>query len=174
MAGEETGFQGVVQKMEDVAGGLLGRASAAMATDARTFVENASISDLYEIAAGELALTRAMSEDVRSMAKMMVQDHQASSQRLHGLVGHDPDLVPPSVLDTRRQTMMKHLMDATETFDSTYVDQQVMAHQEAVTLMHSYRDRGDDAALRGFAAETAPVIERHLEHMKQLKSSMAR
>ena len=172
MTDKDSGAEGIVQKVQDVAGGLLGRAGAAMTTSARGFVDNAAISDLYEIASGELALTRARSEQVRSMARMMVDDHQASSQKMRGIIGRDPDLLPPSELDARRQTMMQHLMDATDDFDSTYVDQQVLAHQEAVTLMHSYRDHGSDEALRQFATETAPVIERHLEHVKQLQSSL--
>lgn len=173
MADDDTGLGNMIQKVEDVAGGLVGRAGAAMTTSARSFVVSATISDLYEIASGELALTRASSDSVRSAARMMVDDHRASSQRLRSIVGHDPDLVPPSTMDPRREGMMTHLMEAGEDFDTTYVDQQVLAHQEAVTLMHSYRDHGDDEALRSFAGETAPVIEQHLKHVQELRSSMS-
>lgn len=168
MADGNTGTENLVQKVQDVAGGLMGRAGAAFTTTARSFVDSASISDLYEVASSELALERASSEAVRSAARMMVDEHMATTRQLRGLIGHDPDLVPPSTMDARRHGMIEHLIHADD-FDRTYLDQQVLAHQEAVTLMHSYRDGGDNEALRGFAADVAPIVERHLGHMKALR-----
>jgi putative membrane protein len=168
MVNKEAGADGFIQKVQDVAGGLMGRAGAAITTTARSFVESAAISDLYEIASGELALERASSEEVRAAARMMVDEHQETTRRLRGLIGHDPDLVPPSTMDARRHGMIDHLIQADD-FDRAYLDQQVLAHQEAVTLMHSYRDGGDDEALRDFAADAGELVERHLAHMKELR-----
>jgi putative membrane protein len=172
MEDNNTETDGLIQKVQDVAGGLVGRAGAAMTTTARSFVDSAAISDLYEVASGELALERASSDEVRSAARMMVDEHRETTRRLRGLVGRDPDLVPPSTMDARRHGMIEHLIQAAD-FDRTYLDQQVLAHQEAVTLMHSYRDGGDDEALRSFAAEVAPIVERHLAHMKEMRARIA-
>jgi putative membrane protein len=77
-------------------------------------------------------------------------------------------------LDTRRAAMVKHLVDAPEdAFDNTYVDQQVLAHEETVTLMRTYAESGDNPQLRSVALGTLPVVERHLNHAKMMKSQLA-
>ena len=42
------------------------------------------------------------------------------------------------------------------------------AHKQAVCLFQKYADRGDNAALKAFAAKTLPVIKTHLEDAKKL------
>lgn len=51
------------------------------------------------------------------------------------------------------------------------MDQQVLAHEETATLMRNYRDNGDNAQLRSFAAGTLPVVERHLKRAEKLKKA---
>ena len=63
-------------------------------------------------------------------------------------------------------------MTPDDAFDKTYLDQQVLAHEEAVSLMQSYRYGGDNPQLRSVAAGTAPVVERHLRHMKMLRETL--
>ncbi len=66
--------------------------------------------------------------------------------------------------------MIQHLEEAPDDeFNSTYLDQQVLAHEETVSLMQSCRDNGDDAQLRSYAGEMAPVVESHLEAAKRLR-----
>jgi putative membrane protein len=81
---------------------------------------------------------------------------------------------PPAALDKRREKMVEHLKTAPdEQFDETYLDQQVLAHQETVSLMTSYRDGGDNPQLRSLAAAAAPVVERHLTMMKAMRAELA-
>jgi putative membrane protein len=55
-------------------------------------------------------------------------------------------------------------------FDKTYLDQQDAAHNEALTLMTGYAQRGDDAGLRGGAQNAVPKIQQHLDHVQKIKS----
>lgn len=169
-------FKNFFGKVTDALGGAMGQVSASMAVTADRFVENAAIGDLYEITAAEIALRRSASEDVRTIAREMIEDHTTSRHQLQAALessearGVAP---PPRTLDSRRQTMVKHLEEAPDdAFDSTYVDQQVLAHEETATLMRSYRDGGDNPQLQSYAAGTAPVVERHLDHVKQLRAAL--
>lgn len=172
---ESSGLKKAMNKASDAMGGAAGKASAAMAVSADKFTENAAIGDLYEIAAARIALSRASSDGVRTAARRMIADHTTSTHHLqaalqmNGTRGVEP---PPPGMDGRREAMIKHLEEASdEDFDATYLDQQVLVHEETVTLMQTYRDRGENAQLRSFAEGTAPVVERHLEHMKALRAS---
>ena len=171
MAGE---IKNTFDKVTDAVGGTVGKMNASATTTADSFVENAAIGDLYEITAGSLALQRSRNEHVRMMAQMMIADHTTSTHHLQAALemnetaGVTP---PPMQLDTRRATMVKHLEDAPDdAFDTTYLDQQVLAHEETVSLMRSYSESGDNPQLRSLALSTLPVVERHLAKMKEMRA----
>jgi putative membrane protein len=160
----------MVTKAMDAAGGLMGQLDAITTETAVKFVERAGISDLYEIESSRLAETRARSPELKEAARQMIEDHTRSSTMLKAATPASMASALPIALDARRRRMIDHLYEAPEDrFDRTYLDQQVLAHQEAVVLMHHYRDKGDDAELRAFAAEVSPMIEQHLVMMKNMR-----
>ena len=173
MAGET---KDMINKVTDAIGGTVGKMSAATTTGADTFVRQATIGDAYEIAAGEMALRRSRSEAVRTMAAKMVTDHTTSRHHLQAALqmNETRGVAPPTeMLDERREKMLTHLGEAAdEDFDTTYVDQQVLAHQETTSLMRSYAEGGDNPQLRSVALATLPVVERHLKHMEILRSQV--
>jgi putative membrane protein len=160
-------------KLQDVVGGMIGRMSASTVSSANAFIEKASLSDMYEIQAANVALRRTKSPDIMQLAKRMITDHTASTHNLQaalemretrGVMG------PPAKLDARHRTMIDHLEAAPDdSFDSTYLDQQVLAHEEALTLLVHFRDNGDNPQLRSCAESFAPVVYRHLQHCKALR-----
>lgn len=167
-----------MDKATDAVGGMVGRveAKSAGSKSAAAFVENAAIGDKYEIEAAKIALGRARSEEVRQAARQMIADHTTSTHQLRSALrmnetkGVPP---PPAGLDERRKTMIEHLDKAPgEDFDSTYLDQQVLAHKETHDLMSGFARSGDNAQLRSFAMGTAPVVARHLKKMESLKARL--
>lgn len=171
-AGKGRGLEHMVNKSIDVAGGLVGKAEAAFTEDPGSFAESVAISDMYEIESAQIAKRRSSSQEVREAADRMLKDHGESTQKLKEAVAHAKVTALPTSLDSRRQSMIDHLENvADDKFDKTYLDQQRLAHEEAVTLMHHFRDKGNDPTLRRFASEVSPVIENHLEHMKNLQAA---
>ncbi|QZH74212.1 MAG: DUF4142 domain-containing protein [Erythrobacter sp.] len=167
MAGE---IRNTVNKLTDSLGGTAGKLSAASTTGADSFVENAAIGDRYEIEAARIALARSGNETVRSVARKMIADHTTSTHHLQAaLEMNEAEGVasPPHSLDSRRQTMLDHLAEAPDdAFDKTYIDQQLLAHEETVSLFRSYAEGGDNAQLRSVALGALPVVERHLNHVQ--------
>ncbi len=170
------GLKNTLDKVTDTVGGAAGQMSAVMTKTADSFVENATISDLYERTAARTALRRSADPQVQMVARQMLSDHYTSTHQLQAALEMNETrgvAIPQEALDTRRETMVTHLNEAPDdAFDKTYLDQQVLAHEEAVSLMRSYRDGGDNPQLRSFAAGTAPVVERHLKHMKMLREAL--
>jgi len=170
---QHSGLRNTVSKMQDTVGGMAGRMSAGMTTAADSFVKNAAIGDLYEIASAELALERTSSPDVRAWAVQMIDDHMTSAHQLSAALemNETRGVAPiPTELDARRRTMFEHLEKApTDKFDATYLSQQLLAHQETLTLLTTYGKEGDSPQLRSFALGAAPVVARHLSHVKAFK-----
>lgn len=80
---------------------------------------------------------------------------------------HQP--AAPALLDDRRQGLIDDLRGAKSSeFDARYMGQQVDAHKEALILMQGYAKDGDNAAVKSFAAVTAPAVQDHLNMAQPL------
>jgi putative membrane protein len=166
-----------MDKLQDMMGGLVGRASASMVTSADAFVENAAMGDIYEVEAAALALRRASSPQVRELARMMLADHTTSAHHLQAALEMNETQgvkTPPVELDTHRRKMIENLQASPDDkFDAMYLDQQLLAHDETLTLLTKYYQDGDNAQLRSVAAGAAPVVYRHRQHCAHVKQSLA-
>lgn len=171
-----TGVERLIDKLQDVVGGMAGRMSASMVQTASQLVAKAGVSDMYELEAARVALQRSSSPEIKALARNMIMDHTTSTHQLQAALEMSETRgvpAPPDQLDERHRTMIENLEGApANKFDSTYLDQQVLAHEEALTLLVHYRDHGDNPQLRSCAAGTAPVVYRHLQHAKALREQL--
>jgi putative membrane protein len=159
-----------VNAAQDAIGAAVGAASgptAALTTG--SYVGAAAVADMYEVEAGRIAGQKATRAEVKSFGQMMVADHTATTTKLKPLAAAAGAEIPAG-LDQRRQGFLDNLRAASAAdFDRVYIDQQVAAHNEALALHKGYADGGDNAALKAFAAETAPKVQMHLEEAQRLQ-----
>jgi putative membrane protein len=163
-----------IDKAQDATGAAVGATSAATlgSHDTGAFVSNASQSDMYEIQAAKIAETRSKNPDIKAFAKMMVTDHTKSSEMMKPLI-LAAGQKPADKLDQRRQGFIDNLKSASDAdFDKTYADQQVAAHEEALSLLQGYAKDGSDAGLKGGAAKIVPTVQTHLDKIKSIQASL--
>lgn len=162
--------QNPVDAAQDAASAPVGQMSAATlgANTVGGYVTNAAIGDMYEIQAAELALERTRNAQVRELAQMIRDDHTAASQEMRAIVqGGNIDAELPTDLDQRRQGMIDNLRNA-RNFDEVYIDQQVAAHEEALTLHRGFSNNTDAPELAAHARNVLGPIEAHLERARAL------
>ena len=134
------------------------------------YVVRAAMSDMYEIEAGRLAAQKARDQRVKNFAQMMVADHTDSSARLRQAIPQGVTMNIPSQLDAEHQAKLAQLRNAGAGagFDRLYMQQQVMAHEQALALHQNYARAGDNPALQNVATMVAPVVEGHLRQARSL------
>ena len=162
--------------VQDATGAAVGAASAA--TLGRTtggYVSNAAEGDMYEIEAANIALQRSENAEIKKLAQMIKDDHTKAAAEMKTAVGSaGGDVQMPTKLDERLQGFLDNLKQApADQFDKVWLTQQEAAHEEALTLHRTYADVGDNAALKAHAAKSAPIIEKHLEHVRKLDNANA-
>ena len=160
-----------VNVAQDVAGAATGIGTAAVgAVSTDAYIRDAAMGDMYEIQAAQIALERSKNPEVRNAAQMIIADHTKSSNELKQLISSGQvQGTLPTMLDERRQGMLDHLRQAPDdAFDNRYLDQQKMAHQEAIALHKGYADHGDNPQLRSVAMGGLPMIERHLKMLGRI------
>jgi putative membrane protein len=162
-------------KAEDTAAATAGMAAAPMANTADAYVMNAAIGDMYEIESSKLALEKSKNADVKAFANMMIKDHTTTTSKLKAtLASANVKVTPPTDMDDRRRGMIENLRAAApDAFDKAYLDQQTAAHSETLTLMKSYADDGEVAPLKKLAADTAPIVQQHYDHVQKLDNGGA-
>jgi putative membrane protein len=136
-----------------------------------TYANAAAIADMYEIEAANLALERSKSEPVKAFANMLIADHTASTSKLKVLVDQNQGALPDA-LDEKHEGMIQQLKDADDAaFDQLFMQQQMTAHDDALTLHKTYADSGDQDAFRSFASETAKTVQKHIDHMQEMTAT---
>lgn len=145
---------------------------AAAKVSAEEFVKKASVSNQFEIESSKLASQKASDPEVKAFAEQMINDHTKAGEDLKAALSNSK--VKASVanegLDEKHQKILNDLAAASnEDFDKEYLKAQKKAHDEAVSLFRDYSKKGDDEALKTFATNTLPTLEKHQDHVKELK-----
>lgn len=128
------------------------------------FVNRASSSNNFEIAAGNLAITKGVSEEVKAYGQHMVNDHSAVGAEMTALATAKGWSVPTSLMP-KEQANLDSLNSATgAAFDALFARKMVVSHQEAIDLFETAsRSNGvPDTDLRTFASGKLPALRAHL------------
>lgn len=137
------------------------------------YVRMAGSSDLYEIQSSQLVMQSTQNADLRRFAEMMIEHHTMTTQtvmRAAQAAGMSP--LPPA-LDAPKTEMIRQLQTAQGTArDALYVEQQVMAHQQALTLHTSYANNGDTPQLKTAATAAVPIVARHYNEITAMQQGM--
>jgi len=152
--------------------GVTGTPAPPAPTTGAQYVALASGGDLYEIESARLALQKATSQQVKGLAEMILADHQRSTRQLAEAAGQaSPPLAPATVMSADQQTGMDILRRTNgRAFDTTWLRQQVLAHQHAFDTAALYASSGEVPALRRHAAGTMEPIQRHLTRARSLEA----
>ncbi|MFN7130034.1 MAG: DUF4142 domain-containing protein [Brevundimonas sp.] len=177
--GDDTAAQNAseaVNATQDATAGVVGQTSAATlgANTVDGFVTNMAVGNMYEIEAARIAETKASSADVKALASMILEDHTAAGEKLQSTASTAaPDVALPTMLDQRRKGMIDNLNAAApDDFDKVYLDQQVAAHNETLTLLNGFSDNSDAPALATLAREMIPTITTHRDRAQALVNGM--
>jgi putative membrane protein len=142
-----------------------------IAPKAVDFVTEAATSDMFEIQASKLAASRTTG-DVKTFANQMVTDHTKTTGDLTGLA-RSANIPLPSAMTSSQQSMLTKLQGLQgDAFTKQYMDDQVSAHKEAVSLFQRYGNGGDNAQLKSWATQTTPTLRHHLEMAQGIYDKM--
>jgi putative membrane protein len=152
--------------------------STALAADVpsqtKDFADKATVANKFEIDTSQLALKYAKSDDVKSFAQQMVADHEKIGSDFKAALGQANIDPPNEALDvTHAAKYAKLRLFTTEnSFGSAFVNEQLKAHQDAVSTFKDYAANGPTPALKSFAEKTLPTLEHHLQMVQDLRKKV--
>lgn len=131
--------------------------------------------DAGEIAAASLVPTRASATSVKDFAERMIADHTAAQQQVEKAIAAGSITPEPSVVSVRveaQATMLERTLTplSGSTFDRTYMDSEVLLHQQALDLIDT---RLLPTATGEFRTVLVSIREEIAEHLALAKSTLA-
>lgn len=134
--------------------------------------------DQSEIDAAQLARQKATSPVVREYAARLVQDHTLMMEKKHSLADRlnmrpeKPQLA--STLESNNQEAMSRLQQKSGAdFDRSYIDYQIMMHEQAIKLAQDSAPAVDESRIRQQLTDSRPELQSHLAEAQSIRRQLA-
>jgi putative membrane protein len=139
--------------------------------DDKKFLKDAALGGITEVELGNLAAQKASNKEVKQFAQKMVDDHSKANDLLKQVAARD-SIEIPAELDSKHKSRIDKLSKLSgEQFDKAYVKDQLKDHQNDVRDFSDEAQNGSDPNVKAFASNTLPVLQEHLEMVKNLNKS---
>jgi putative membrane protein len=136
-----------------------------------SFFKNAAEGGMAEVDAGKLAQEKGNSQAVKDFGAMMVHDHSAANAKLQSIAAAENVKLPTSA-SVMQMTSKKELqMLSGDSFDKSYIRNQIKAHEDTMALFNKEIASGQDAHAKDFASSTLPTVQAHLSKIRQIAAS---
>jgi putative membrane protein len=134
------------------------------------FVQEAAISDMFEIESSKMASAKLAAPE-KEFADKMVADHTKTTAELTAEAKAD-NIPIPHAMDSSHQKMLNKLNSLNgDDFRKQYFSDQVSAHKDAVSLFKRYGNGGDNLKLKNWATTTLPALQHHLDMAQGLSKN---
>ncbi|GAB3417807.1 DUF4142 domain-containing protein [Niabella aquatica] len=125
-----------------------------------------------EVELGNLAQSNAGSQNVKDFGMMMVQDHSKANDELKSLAAEKGITLPDSLSNEKKKKYEELSSLTGNRFDKKYMSFMVSDHKEDIDQFRKYADNGANADLMQWASDKLPVLELHLQHARQIDSTI--
>lgn len=151
------------------------KAPAGKAMTDQEFVDFAAQTDMVEANLGQLAQNVSTSQPVKDYAQMLVTDHDKDFSQLYGVAQH-ANLTVPNAIDAAQNKKMIGPMQKLKgaAFDRRYEQEMIAGHTQAIAVYKKEAADAQNPALKSYAEQALPVLEKHLDGAKALEHSKGR
>ena len=125
------------------------------------FITQVNIGNKAEIMAGQLAVTKGNSAEVRAYGQLMVNEHNLAQTDLQNVASSVGRTLRDTV-DPEHQALMARLNTLTgRSFDTAYMNSQVRDHQKTLNIFQMEITDGNHRSVRDYANRYMPHIQMH-------------
>ena len=148
------------------------KAATSTITDTE-FAQKAAEANMAEVKLGQLAEQKGTTDTVKDFGKKMLTDHSTAEENLKSATTKDK-ITLPTTLDAKDQAAYDRLSKLSgEAFDRAYARDMVRDHRVDVAEFRHEANDGKDAAIKGFASQTLPILEDHLKLAREMNRGVS-
>jgi len=134
------------------------------------FLDTAAQTDMVEAHLGMLAQDAGTSQAVKDYGEMLVRDHTQDYQALQALA-LQAGLTVPTAIDAEHNKAMIGPMHTLKgaAFDHKYIQNMIAGHTQAIALYKKEAHDATNPAVRTYAEQTLPTLQKHLDNAKAIE-----
>ncbi|MDN5285650.1 MAG: hypothetical protein JWR38_1924 [Mucilaginibacter sp.] len=136
------------------------------------FATSAANAGLAEVAVGKVAEQKAVNQQVKAFAAMMVKDHSKANDELTAIAKTKNITLPTEPGEDKQKELADLSAKSATDFDKAYVNAMVDGHKKAVALFEDGSKNCKNPELKAFATNTLPTIKGHLAEIETIKKGM--
>jgi putative membrane protein len=133
-----------------------------IAPSSADFVTEVAQSDMFELASSKMAVDKS-DGPIKAFASQMITDHTKTTEQLKSTAQADNLALPTAISSTNQDKLDRLAKLSGGDFAKEYMDYQVSAHKDAVSLFQRYGKGGDNTKLKSWAVTTLPALQHHLD-----------
>jgi putative membrane protein len=136
------------------------------------FVDFAAQTDMVETNLGQLAQNVAAAQPVKDYGQMLATDHTNDYHQLYD-AAHQANLNVPTAIDDEHNKMMIKPFQALkgDAFDHRYIAEMISGHTKAIAIYKKEAADAENPALKAYAQQALPTLQKHLDDAKGLQKS---
>ena len=128
-------------------------------------------SNLAEIAAGNAAVQRATTADVRRLGQMFIDMHTALDADLTAAAGELAVTLPAAPTPDQQATLERVQAEQGQAFDAAWIAAQIASHQATLQATRTEVEQGSNPTVVQLATASTPVVEQHLQELQSLSAN---
>jgi putative membrane protein len=138
------------------------------------FLNTAAQTDMIEAHLGKLAQDQASAQPVKDYGQMLANDHKQDYQSLEALAVQNGLTLPTAIDAAHNKTMVgpMHALNGTA-FDHKYIHDMIAGHTDALALYKKEAHDAQNPAVRAYAEQTIPTLQKHLDDAKAIAQGKA-
>lgn len=150
-----------------VLGGCSHTAMEAARQDHR-LIEQIARASMAEIAAGNLAVTKAHAPELRQLGERIAEDHGSLLRAASGLAASQGTSIPATPGAAHQPALKRLEALPAGSFDRAFMEHLIKQHQHTLQLLQQAASQAGDPQLRAHARSAIPHIERQLVTAQRL------
>ncbi len=128
----------------------------------RAFVAKVSQGGMFEVAAGQMAITKGSTQDVRDFATAEVHDHNLVGSKLKK-ISADAGVSFATALNANFSSKLKRLSSLSgSAFDNAYLSEMANLHDIDGAAFAKEAFQAGNPAYKAFSKETLQIVKRHI------------
>jgi putative membrane protein len=137
-----------------------------------SFFRAAAQGGIAEVENGRLAQDHGGSNQVQEFGAMVEKDNLIANEKLKKIAEAESVTLPSRKTESQVSTYQKLTQLSGASFDRSYMQGQIRAHEETIALFKQEIAKGQDAQAKRFATDRLPVIESHLEKARSIYAGL--
>ena len=156
-------------------GTLMGASALAVAIQVHaakddSFMKKAAEGGYFEVQASQLAEKNASSDQVKLLAHTIVTDHQQANDQLRQIALMKNVPLPTEPANKSELERLSGLKG--KAFDDAYAKAMVKDHKNDIAEFLQEAKKGEDSAVKQFASQSLPTLQRHLHLAQQVQAQL--